>query len=824
MKHWIWRSIVAALALALAGSLHSASTDGLPLMPCPQKLERLEGHFILDADMAIHFGSQGTEQALAAAIERFADRLERQTGTRLADLEPGDQRKSLNISVEELIEPFQRMSQMTPNQESYRLRIDRHGIDLHAQTQFGIYHGLETILQLFGTKEATQVSVPAVSIVDEPRFPWRGLLLDSSRHFFSVETVKRQIDGMAAAKLNVFHWHLTDDQGWRLESRAYPKLHEKASGGQYYTRDEVREVVAYAAERGIQVMPEIDMPGHSTAIGVAYPELMSQPGPYELEERWGVHRPLLNPAEDAVYDFARTILAEVAELFPFDYVHIGGDEVDPRDWEENPDIQAFRKSRGLADSDALHAYFNQRISDILAELDRKMIGWDEVLHPDLPRHTAVQSWRGADSLGQAARVGHPAILSTGFYLDQPQPAGYHYRNRFFAQPLAGRDQVARDESWEIWQFELPRKRGSAITGKLTLIEAGQEQGRGFIDFDGRSRQMMDNLRVEAGYVWFELDTWMGPVRARLTLEDDQLGGDMIVGNAPYRAYGERVAHSGEDSAQPPEGKEPVVLDEVSRQRVLGGEIALWSEIINEDSIDRRLWPRAFAVAERLWSNSEQRDEDAMYRRLQAVSAWSEASVGLQHYEQMHRGIARVTTAEQYPLARVLAEAVEPAQYYHRHHEKSTYESYSRRDPLDRFVDALPSESFALRDWQDTLNQWLQEPEENARFEKLYGDLQRWEHHSLRLLEKIEEQGDPGSLATLAERVRTTAAWGRLMLENHVQGETVSASLLHRARAELHQAQQIEEEVVVALAYPVEQLVNQQLLLQAQAQSDGNESY
>lgn len=804
---------VFCLSLGFGSGLSSAVAEELPLMPYPQQLERLEGHFFLDAGMAIGYDNEATEQALVPAIERFTQRLERQTGIALAGLEPGDQCNQLHIHVAELIAPHQNMEQMTPEQEAYRLHIDAHGIHLKAQTQFGVYHGLETLLQLAGTDEGRQVLLPSVSIEDQPRFPWRGLLLDSSRHFFSVETIKRQLDGMAAAKLNVFHWHLTDDQGWRMESRAYPKLHQEAANGQYYTREEIREVVAYAAERGIQVMPEIDMPGHSTAIGVAYPELMSQPGPYAMEEHWGVHRPLLNPANDAVYEFARAIFAEVAELFPFDYVHIGGDEVDPRDWEENPEIQTYRESKGLADSEALHAYFNQRISDILADLDRKMIGWDEVLHPDLPRHTAVQSWRGADSLGQAAQAGHPAILSTGFYLDQPQPAGYHYRNRFFAQPLEGRDQAAPDEHWETWQFELPRKRGSAITGRFTLIEDAEGPNRGFIDFDGRSRQRVNNLSVQLGYTRFELDTWMGPVRARLSRDDDQLSGHFIVGNAPYRAYGERGAHSQQEGAEIQEGIKPFVLDADSRERVLGGEIALWSEIINEDSIDRRLWPRAFAVAERLWSSAERRDEEAMYQRLQTTSNWSAISVELLHEQQMQQGIERLVTAEQYPAALVLAEALEPAQYYHRHHEKSAYESYSRQDPLDRYVDALPSESYAVRDWARTLTQWLEQPEENALYGQLYSDLKRWNHHARALLDAIAEQGDPGALAELAEQVRTTTAWGLVLMESLVDDSQIDSGLLRRARSQLRTAQDIEQEIVIALAYPVEQLLEHQLLRQ-----------
>src|SRR5690606_29320449 len=205
--------------------------------------------------------------------------------------------------------------------ESYQLRINAEQIHLHAETTLGALHALETLLQLpvpWGDAHA----YPLVSITDSPRFPWRGALIDVSRHFLSIATLKRQIDAMAAAKLNVFHWHLTDDQGWRMESKTFPLLQQKASGGKYYTQQEIRELVDYAWQRGIYVLPEIDMPGHVSALALAYPELMSAPGPYQAEERWGVHKPTLNPANKEVYIFVEKLFTEVAALFPFAYIHI----------------------------------------------------------------------------------------------------------------------------------------------------------------------------------------------------------------------------------------------------------------------------------------------------------------------------------------------------------------------------------------------------------------------------------------------------------------------------------------------------------------------
>ena len=194
--------------------------------------------------------------------------------------------------------------------------------------------------------------------------PWRGLLLDSARHFIPLPDIKRQIDGMAAAKLNVLHWHLTDDQGWRFTSKRYPKLTQLASDGLFYTPEQMREIVRYAAERGIRVVPEIDMPGHASAIAVAYPELMSAPGPYAMERHWGVLKPVLDPTKEATYTFADAMVSELAAIFPDPYLHIGGDEVDDSQWKANAAIQRFMRDNKLADSHALQAYFNRKLETI----------------------------------------------------------------------------------------------------------------------------------------------------------------------------------------------------------------------------------------------------------------------------------------------------------------------------------------------------------------------------------------------------------------------------------------------------------------------------
>ncbi|HEV7431843.1 MAG TPA: family 20 glycosylhydrolase, partial [Steroidobacteraceae bacterium] len=316
--------------------------------------------------------------------------------------------------------------------ESYRLDITSSGARLTSPNTLGVMRGLQTLLQLVQTTSAG-FAVPAVSIEDSPRFPWRGLMIDVGRHFIPLDVVKRNIDGMAAVKLNVFHWHLSENQGFRIESKKFPKLQGMGSDGLYYTQDEVRGVISYARERGIRVVPEFDMPGHATAWFVGYPELASGPGPYQIERRWGVFDPAMDPTKEATYKFLDTFIGEMAALFPDQFFHIGGDEVNGKEWDANPKIHAFMQAHGLKDNNDLQAYFNQRVQKIVAKHGKTMLGWDEILRPDLPKDIVIQSWRGPDSLAQAAKQGYRGLLSSGFYVDLMWSAERHYS----ADPLSG---------------------------------------------------------------------------------------------------------------------------------------------------------------------------------------------------------------------------------------------------------------------------------------------------------------------------------------------------------------------------------------------------
>ena len=359
------------------------------------------------------------DASLDSEIQRFQTQLARQTGIPL-HAKPGTA-ATLQIHADHGREAVQKLGE----DESYELTVADSGAKLTAPTVLGAMRGLQTFLQLVAITP-TGFAAPAVAIKDQPRFPWRGMLIDCSRHFIPLDVLKRNLDGMAAVKMNVLHWHLSDDQGFRVESKKFPKLQEHGSGGLYYTQAEIHELVAYAHDRGIRVIPEFDMPGHTTAWYVGYPELASGPGPYSVERRGGIFDAIMDPTQERTYKFLEEFIGEMTKLFPDAYFHIGGDEVNGKQWDANPKIQAFMKAHSLKNNQDLQAYFNERLQKIVAKNHKIMVGWDEILHPDLPKTIVVQSWRGQQSLAAAAKQGYSGLLSYGYYLDLMWPAARHY--------------------------------------------------------------------------------------------------------------------------------------------------------------------------------------------------------------------------------------------------------------------------------------------------------------------------------------------------------------------------------------------------------------
>jgi hexosaminidase len=397
------------------------------LMPLPVKMELGAGALAIDT----HFTAAAMGAAdprLVAGVERLVTLLSRETGIAFADKPASAATATLQVECAARAPLYPKLGE----DESYQLDVTTEGAQLKAATVDGALRGLATVAQL-AMPGAHGFEIAAVHIEDRPRFPWRGLMLDVSRHWMPLEVVLRNLEAMAAVKLNVFHWHLSDDQGFRVESRLFPWLQGKGSDGHFYTQAEIRRVVAFARDRGIRVIPEFDIPGHSTSWFAGYPSLASAPGPYQAGHNFGGYVATMDPTREETYKFLDAFIGEMALLFPDPFFHIGGDEVNGRQWKESAHVQAFAKAHKLTEMHELQLYFNRRLQRILARHGKTMVGWDEILQPDLAKGTVIQSWRGQASLAESANKGYRGILSWGYYLDHLSPARFHYG----VDPLAG---------------------------------------------------------------------------------------------------------------------------------------------------------------------------------------------------------------------------------------------------------------------------------------------------------------------------------------------------------------------------------------------------
>jgi hexosaminidase len=413
-------SRIALAAIAVWSATAMAQTEFVNhLMPQPAELSVGSGTLVLNSTFVVET-PKVSDARLTDAIDRAVRRIEMTAKLRHAG--PGvTPTTKLVVKVDRPGDVVQSIDE----DETYSITVTPSGAEIDAATDVGAIHGLETLVQLV-QPSANGYVIPSVTIHDAPRFRWRGLMIDCGRHFEPVAVIERTLDGMAAVKLNVFHWHLTEDQGFRMQSRIYPKLTANGSDGLFYTQEDAKEIVAYARARGIRVVPEFEMPGHSVAWLVAYPELSSGTKPDGIRREFGVSPYAIDPTREETYTFIGRFLTEMATIFPDAYVHIGGDETPAPDWKTNPRILAFMKAHQLKDNDALQAYFNTRILKIVAQLHKHMMGWDEVLTPGLPKDVVVQSWRGEASLAKGAKLGYEGVLSAPYYLDGMRPASAHY--------------------------------------------------------------------------------------------------------------------------------------------------------------------------------------------------------------------------------------------------------------------------------------------------------------------------------------------------------------------------------------------------------------
>lgn len=416
----IFSAIIFLLLTVFFGERISAQEKYLPLIPQPVSVQILQGSFQLTDKTVIVI--DGDETKSDAEVFNFS--IEKLFGFRLKII------KTDSVTSGSIV--LKKTSAQSFKKDSYKLSVQQNSISITGKDA-GVFYGLQTLLQLIKHDEKNNLIIPCVDIEDTPRYEWRGMHLDVCRHFFPKEFIKKYIDLIAMYKMNTFHWHLTDDQGWRMEIKKYPKLTETGSWrngsmigaysaqqfdsiryGGFYSQDDIKEIVAYASQRHITVVPEIEMPGHSLAALAAYPDLSCTGGPFEVGKAWGVYDDVYCPKEET-FEFLENVLAEVCELFPGKYIHIGGDECPKVRWKNCEQCKALMKKLKLKDENQLQSYFISRIGKILNKKEKQMIGWDEILEGGLAPGAAVMSWRGTDGGIAAAKQHHHVVMTPGAY-------------------------------------------------------------------------------------------------------------------------------------------------------------------------------------------------------------------------------------------------------------------------------------------------------------------------------------------------------------------------------------------------------------------------
>src|SRR5579864_8605837 len=661
------------LCLSLASLMQAQDATHLPLMPLPTVIHPGNGSFVINESLKISVTGK-CDSRVFRAVDRFLQFLSRRTGIPL----PNPQNDSTPNFVLACDAPGEEVQALAED-ESYVLQLTPDGVQLHAPNSLGVLHGLQTFLQLVRLG-SNGFAAPAMTIQDRPRFPWRGLLIDTARHFMPVEVIKRNLDGMEALKFNVLHWHLSDDQGFRIESKRFPKLHQFGSDGMYYTQAEVRAIIQYARDRGIRIVPEFDVPGHSTSWFVGYPELAAAPGPYQIERKWGVFGPAMDVTRDSTYKFLDDFIGEMARLFPDGYFHIGGDEVNGKQWRNNSRIQEFMQQHGFKDHRDLQAYFNKRLQEIVSGHGKIMVGWDEVLHPDLPQEIVVQSWRGQKSLAEAARRGYRGLPSSGYYVDLMFQASRHYG----VDPLAG-----------------------------AAASLGPEE----------------------------------------------------------------------------------------KQRIMGGEACMWAEFVTAQNVDGRIWPRAAAVAERLWSAPEVKDPDSMYARLQKVNEYLDW-LGLKHNANYRLMLERLRGSSEIHSLQTLADVLEPVKEYYR--EKTG--NYDNTTPLNRLVDTVHPESETARKFRGLVDRYLDHSATREEVKQMRTQLAQWQGNDKNLAPVL--QGNPllKEIIPVSRGLSDIAATGLQAMDDLDHGGRAPAKWREQQVSLLNEAEKPQAELLNMIVPAIKRLV------------------
>jgi hexosaminidase len=449
------RAFFLLLTICISSASFAQVPNTLDLMPIPKSMSIQEGRFNMTSTFTIAVKADPTDTICFLAVNRMFQTLNRRTGLffhqEIITTQDNSDTASLIIRVK------LKTKMEIGMDESYRIQVGKNKITLEAVTTIGALRGMQTIIQLLSNDESG-FYMPLVNIEDAPKFAWRGLMIDVCRHFIPTDVLKRNLDAMAAVKMNVLHLHLSDDQGFRVESKVFPKLQSKGSNGDYYTQIQVRDLISYAGNLGIIIVPEFDMPGHSTSWFAGYPDLATKPGPYKPGSPYKIDRsepvspmklmqtiqstpfPVFNPTKESVYKFLDAFIGEMTTLFSAPYFHIGADENNGVAWKQDSAIVAFMRKNNIANTHDLQAYFVDRVQKLVTKHGKKMIGWDELFSKNLSKEVLVQVWSPMSApalVQQIVSQGNPVILSKGFYLDQFMPAYIHYNPELPSEEILG---------------------------------------------------------------------------------------------------------------------------------------------------------------------------------------------------------------------------------------------------------------------------------------------------------------------------------------------------------------------------------------------------
>ena len=627
-------------------------TAGPALMPIPRKFATGNGMLPVGADFSIAVKTTSADSLLLRAVNRMQLALARKTGINFHQQRVGIHDKSDTATLL-LQTELSKIPDIGCN-ESYTLSITAGHIVLKAPETAGALHGLQTLLQLL-QKQNGEYFFPAIEISDKPRFAWRGLMIDVARHFIPLDVLQRNIEAMAIVKMNVLHLHLSDNEGFRIESKIFPQLQGSGSFGEYYTQAQIRDLVAFARDRGITIIPEFDMPGHSKSWFAGYPQLASAAGPYEpgpaLDMPAGkplnlgeimklvntASFPTMDPSRESTYTFIDRFFGEMTALFPSRYIHIGADENNGMAWKNNPAIVSFMEQHKITDVHALQAYFVERVRKIVSAHHKTMIGWEELFSEHLSKEVVVQVWQNGNYVGRSLANGNPTLVSKGFYLDVFMPAYIHYNNADIRK-LAG-------------------------------------------DGSGTS--------------------------------------------------------------------------------LLGGEAAQWTEMADKNNIETRIWPRAAAVAERLWSPATVNDPDDMYRRLDIVSAALDEA-GLLHISNYEKALRMYTGGGDIAALKTFTDLLTPVKGYKKLFARLTSPTGAlhQTSPLTEVSDIVFVDSDIKWKFRAAVNTYLKN--KDAESEKIILDyLNSWRSNDDKIQTLLDTRRE---LAAVKEHARHLTAMAGIGLE------------------------------------------------------------